>query len=276
MLPYRTIQDAQIALGRPLSYSENLWFRYTGEVSDYWLYYLNIIFLFLVFTVAPLPTAMIDLLRVKAFQKYKLQPGELNSYSGIYRCYKTVMHTFFTVVGPMQLLSYPIIKLVGIRTSLPLPYLWEAFMQIVVYFLVEDFGNYWIHRWLHSNWAYNKIHYMHHEFTAPVGFAAPYAHWAEILVLGIPSFVGPLLVPGHMVTLWLWIALRQMEAIDTHIGYDFPWTPTKLIPFYGGPKYHDYHHFVGGKTQSNFASVFTYCDYIYGTDKGYRYKKTLE
>nr|GFC45779.1 methylsterol monooxygenase 1-1-like [Tanacetum cinerariifolium] len=30
-----------------------------------------------------------------------------------------------------------------------------------------------------------------------------------------------------------------------------------------------------GQSQSNFASVFTYCDYIYGTDKGYRYQKRL-
>jgi 4,4-dimethyl-9beta,19-cyclopropylsterol-4alpha-methyl oxidase len=50
---------------------------------------------------------------------------------------------------------------------------------------------------------------------------------------------------------------------------------TKLIPFYGGPEYHDYHHYVGGQSQSNFASVFTYCDYIYGTDKGYRIHKKL-
>jgi len=35
----------------------------------------------------------------------------------------------------------------------------------------------------------------------------------------------------------------------------------------------DYHHYVGGQSQSNFASVFTYCDYLYGTDKGYRYHK---
>ncbi|KAJ8766215.1 hypothetical protein K2173_021732 [Erythroxylum novogranatense] len=39
--------------------------------------------------------------------------------------------------------------------------------------------------------------------------------------------------------------------------------------------YHDYHHYVGGQSQSNFASVFTYCDYLYGTDKGYRYRKKV-
>lgn len=60
------------------------------------------------------------------------------------------------------------------------------------------------------------------------------------------------------------------EQIFIHVllcRYDFPWTPTKYIPFYGGAEYHDYHHYVGGLSQSNFASVFTYCDYIYGTDK---------
>ncbi|EYU30561.1 hypothetical protein MIMGU_mgv11b0246252mg, partial [Erythranthe guttata] len=57
---------------------------------------------------------------------------------------------------------------------------------------------------------------------------------------------------------------------------DFPWSPLKNIPFYGGAHLHDNHHFVGGKRQSNFASVNTYCDYIYGTNKGYLYKKEFE
>lgn len=46
-----------------------------------------------------------------------------------------------------------------------------------------------------------------------------------------------------------------------------PFDPTKYIPLYGGVEYHDYHHFVGGHSQSNFSSVFTFCDYIYGTDR---------
>lgn len=49
--------------------------------------------------------------------------------------------------------------------------------------------------------------------------------------------------------------------------YDLPWSPAKYIPFYGGADHHDYHHYVGGLSHSNFASVFTYCDFLYGTDK---------
>ncbi|KAE8727736.1 Methylsterol monooxygenase 1-3 [Hibiscus syriacus] len=118
---------------------------------------------------------------------------------------------------------------------------------------------------LHGKWGYEKIHRVHHEYSASIAFAAPYAHWLEVLILGVPTFLGPAIVPGHMITFWLWIALR----------YDFHWTPTKYIPFYGGADYHDYHHYVGQQSQSNFASVFTYCDYIYGTDKGYRYHKKV-
>ncbi|CAN7119054.1 unnamed protein product [Brassica rapa subsp. narinosa] len=62
---------------------------------------------------------------------------------------------------------------------------------------------------------------------------------------------------------------------EASMAYDFPWTLTNYVPFYGGAEYHDYHHYVGGQSQSNFASVFTYCDYIYGTDKGYRLQKKL-
>lgn len=275
MLPYQTIEEAQSALNRTLTFAEILWFNYSANKSDFYLYCHNILFLFLIFSLLPLPVVLVDLLSAGNFERYKIQPKVKLPFAEIMSCYKAVMKTFFFIVGPLQLVSYPATKLIGIRTGLPLPSLWEIFIQLALYFIIEDYTNYWLHRWLHCKWGYDNIHRVHHEYTAPIGFAAPYAHWAEILILGIPTFLGPATVPGHMITLWLWVALRQIEALETHSGYDFPWTPTKYIPFYGGAEYHDYHHYVGGQSQSNFASVFTYCDYIYGTDKGYRYQKKL-
>ncbi|XP_047939237.1 methylsterol monooxygenase 1-1-like isoform X5 [Salvia hispanica] len=275
MLPYATIHDAEAALGRSLSNAETVWFNYSATKSDYILYCHNIIFLFIIFSLFPFYYLFLEYFFTNSVAPFKIQPKVKLSFSDTLHCYKSVMRMFFLVVGPLQLVSYPSILIIGIRTGLPLPSLWEIALQLGVYFLVEDYTNYWVHRFLHCKWGYEKIHKVHHEYTAPIGFAAPYAHWAEILILGIPSFLGPAMVPGHMITFWLWIALRQIEAIETHSGYDFPWTPTKYIPFYGGPDYHDYHHYVGGQSQSNFASVFTYCDYIYGTDKGYRYQKKV-
>lgn len=275
MLPYATIQEAEAAVGRSLTTAETLWFNYSATKSDYILFCHNIIFLFLIFSLFPFYYLFLEYFFNSSVDPYKIQPKVKLSFSDTIRCYKSVMRMFFLVVGPLQLVSYPSVQIIGIRTSLPLPSLWEIALQLGVYFIVEDYTNYWLHRFLHCKWGYEKIHKVHHEYTAPIGFAAPYAHWVEILLLGIPSFLGPAMVPGHMITFWLWIALRQIEAIETHSGYDFPWSPTKYIPFYGGPDYHDYHHYVGGQSQSNFASVFTYCDYIYGTDKGYRYQKKV-
>nr|WEU38162.1 C-4 sterol methyl oxidase [Paris polyphylla] len=273
MMPYETVGEAEVALGRGLSSGEALWFRYSASVPDHVLYYFNTVFLMIIFTIAPLPLAFLELRRSPAVEPFKIQPKVRLTHRSFLKCYADVMRIFVLLVTPLQLFSYPSIKMVGIRTGLPLPSVWEVAVQLLVYFLIEDYMNYWIHRLLHQGWGYEKIHRIHHEYTAPIGFAAPYAHWAEVLILGIPTFLGPAIVPCHMITFWLWIALRQIEAIDTHSGYDFPWSPTRFIPFYGGAEYHDYHHYVGGQSQSNFASVFTYCDYIYGTDKGYRYHK---
>lgn len=49
--------------------------------------------------------------------------------------------------------------------------------------------------------------------------------------------------------------------------YDLRWSPTRLIPFYGGAAYHDYHHRNGAKCFSNFAHGFALFDTIYGTNK---------
>ncbi|KAK8718363.1 hypothetical protein V6N13_045599 [Hibiscus sabdariffa] len=273
MLQYGSLEGAELGLGRNLTVAEKLWYAYSAEKSDYMLYSHTCLFLFLVFSLVPLPWVLVELHWFDATSKFKVQTRIKRSFPELLKCYKDVMTNFILVVAPLILVSFPVLKWVGIRTSLPLPSKWEVISQLVVYFLVKDYANYWIHRFLHTKWGYQNIHYVHHQYSAPIGFAAPYANWAELLILGIPTFLGPAMVPCHMVTLWLWSALRQVEAIETHSGYDFPWNPTKLIPFYGGAEYHDFHHCVGGQCQSNFASVFTYCDYIYGTDKGYGHHK---
>jgi len=36
---------------------------------------------------------------------------------------------------------------------------------MLVFNVIEDTGFYWVHRWLHTPWAYAKIHKVHHEYT---------------------------------------------------------------------------------------------------------------
>ena len=64
----------------------------------------------------------------------------------------------------------------------------------------------------------------------------------HILANQIPTALGPILVGPHLSVWFLWLALRLWETIDAHCGYDFPFSPFKLVPFFGGAEQHDFHH----------------------------------
>ncbi|XP_044978775.1 very-long-chain aldehyde decarbonylase GL1-10-like [Hordeum vulgare subsp. vulgare] len=275
MLPYATGAEAEEALGRTLTYAEAAWLRYSASVPDRWLHLHSVAMTMVVYTLAPLPLALLELRTPAAAAPYKLQPRARHSLAVFLRCYVESVRVLL-LLGPCLLVSYTDTKIMEMPTGLPLPSMGEVAAQLAVYFLVEDYINYWIHRLLHTKWCYDKIHSVHHEFTAPMGYAVWYDHWAEKLLLSVASLAGPAIVPCHITTLWLWFVARLLVGINIHSGFKLPFGLAKFIPFYGGAEQHDYHHYVGGQSQSNFAPVFTYCDYIYGTDKGYRYHKATQ
>ena len=110
MLPYKTIGDAESALNRTLSYAETLWLNYSADKSDYYLYCHNILFLFLIYSLAPLPVVFVEIFLSDKFRRFKIQPKVKLSPSDIFSCYASVMKMFIFVVGPLQLLSYPSVK----------------------------------------------------------------------------------------------------------------------------------------------------------------------
>ena len=118
--------------------------------------------------------------------------------------------------------------------SWPTP--WEMVWEIAFCSLCEDFMFYCTHRILHTGWCYKHIHKLHHEQSQPVSIGSEYAHPLEILISNfIPFYVGPVLLQQriHYVTLSLWGMYLVCEAVENHCGYDFPWTPFRLIPFSG-------------------------------------------
>jgi len=139
----------------------------------------------------------------------------------------------------------------------------------------EDFTFYWMHRLLHHRRLYPYIHKMHHQYTHSVSIAAEYSHPVEF-ILGnlLPTAVGPaLLGPNmHIVTVFAWYMVRVGETLDGHCGYDFSFSPLRLIPMSGGAEYHDFHHSVN---IGNYASFFSIWDTVFGTNKLY-YELTEE
>ena len=69
----------------------------------------------------------------------------------------------------------------------------------------------------------------------------------------------------HLFTLTVWISLRLLQAVDSHSGYEFPWSLHHFLPFWAGADHHDEHHhfFIG-----NYASFFRWTDYLLQTESG--------
>lgn len=256
-----------------LSWMEKLW-------VDWYLYWGNPViatgvmsFLLheIVYFGRSIPWIIID--SMPSMRKYKLQPTKIPSAAEQWRCTRLVLLSHFTVELPQIWSFHPICEYLGLATyQVPFPSYFKMAWQIALFFVFEDTFHYWAHRGLHHGIFYKYIHKIHHEFSAPFGLAAEYAHPLEVLILGLGTIGGPFLLCAitkdlHIVTVYIWIILRLFQAVDAHSGYDFPFSLRNILPFWAGADHHDYHHmaFLGC-----YSTSFRWWDHFMGTDVGYK------
>jgi len=145
----------------------------------------------------------------------------------------------------------------------PLPSLPTILYSFVVYMIVNDTLFYWSHRALHHPSVYKRFHKQHHEFHVSLGITTEYASpFESVFSNTIPTVLGPLIMGSHPTLLWMWLVFREIETVDAHCGYVFPFSPMRPFPF-NGPQRHDYHH---SNNTGNFGSFFTFWDKLMGTD----------
>ncbi|KAH8681094.1 C-4 methylsterol oxidase [Xylariales sp. PMI_506] len=201
------------------------------------------------------------------FHRYKIQ-GKVPSLWEQWQCAKFVLLTHFTVELPQIWIFHPLAVAAGLTYSVPFPPLWKMCAQIALFFVMEDTWHYWAHRLFHYGPLYKNVHKLHHYYAAPFGLAAEYASPIEVMALGLGTVGSPLLwalYSGdlHLVTMHIWMVLRVFQAVDSHSGYDFPWSLNHVLPFWAGAAHHDIHHekFIG-----NYASSFRWWDYVMDTE----------
>ena len=141
--------------------------------------------------------------------------------------------------------------------------------QLIICMMMEDFTFHCSHRFLHLKQIYPYVHKIHHEYNVTISISAQHAHPLEF-VLGnmLPTAIGPLLLGKkmHISTLFTWYALRHFESIDGHTGYEFSFSPFRMLPMASDYGYHVYHH---SHNIGNFSSFFTFWDTVFGSNKAY-------
>lgn len=231
-----------------------------------------------------LPWAVID--NIPYFNRWKIQPDKIPSNKEQWECFKSVLKSHFLVEALPIWLFHPLCSTLKISIDVPFPSLKIMGAQIAFFFFMEDMWHYWFHRLFHYGWFYKNIHKQHHKYAAPFGFAAEYAHPVEVMALGVGTVGFPVfyayvakvanavtLPELHLFTITCWIVLRLLQAVDSHSGYDFPWSLHHFVPFWAGARHHDLHHhyFIG-----NYASSFTWFDFCLDTESGPAAKRSRE
>jgi sterol desaturase/sphingolipid hydroxylase (fatty acid hydroxylase superfamily) len=143
------------------------------------------------------------------------------------------------------------------------------FLQIVFMLVTEDFAFHLFHKLAHWKVLYPYFHKHHHSFETTVSVVAEHFHPVDYFIgILIPGTFGPNILGKnlHMATYLAWVMLRTAEGVDGHCGYEFPWSPFRLIPFSGSASYHDFHH---SHNVGNYSSQLTIWDTVFGDNTAY-------
>jgi len=272
---------------QPHSWRVALWKSIRPVIPDERLFLLVGLLLShgLVFIIANLVMTAIYYVEHPFFEQFKIQSkpwpwkrgkAERDAYFALIR--KSILLVFFNqyVITPILLwTSYAGQKKAGMNGDIDnVPYWYTTLIHITICMVIEDTLFYWAHRALHHPAIYGPVHKVHHSYKTSIGLASEYAHPIEFIFSNaVPFSTGPLLcgvLTGtgmHYLSFFMWSMLRTGETVDGHSGFEFPWSPYRLLPFSGSSTAHDFHHSVN---IGNYASFFTWWDHWMGTDQAFK------
>jgi methylsterol monooxygenase len=199
--------------------------------------------------------------QIPSLRKHKIQE-RLNGTREFWRAAGHAVLTKLVSEIPLTFAAYPLFVWLGVETRAPLPSAARVLATLAFCLVVEDAWHYFAHRALHTRWGFDKIHYLHHHYTTPFGVAASYAHPLETMFTGFGTVLPVLILRPHLSTMLLWIVLKQLQATAVHSGYQFPWRPSRFLPFLVSAGFHDRHH---RRFNRNYAPNFVWLDKLLGT-----------
>jgi sterol desaturase/sphingolipid hydroxylase (fatty acid hydroxylase superfamily) len=149
---------------------------------------------------------------------------------------------------------YPLLAPTGF--SAELPSFATLVFSLLAFIPLDEMWFYSVHYLMHRNtWLYTHVHYVHHTWHSPVAISTIYVHWAEHIMLNLPSLIiGPFMLGSHVTIWYIYMVGSILKRVLAHTGWHFP--------FFYPADVHDYHHFLG---YDNFGATRIF-DAFFGTD----------
>jgi sterol desaturase/sphingolipid hydroxylase (fatty acid hydroxylase superfamily) len=143
-------------------------------------------------------------------------------------------------------------------------------LRLVLAFVVNDIGAYWMHRWQHANPVLWRFHAVHHSAEHvdwlvntrghPVDMVlVRMAGLAPVYLLGLAPAAGE---GSAAVTLWVSV-LGTVWSFLIHANVRWRFGPLEQLV--ATPAFHHWHHTNDEHRDRNFAALFPVVDRIFGT-----------
>ncbi|EEH47030.2 uncharacterized protein PADG_03128 [Paracoccidioides brasiliensis Pb18] len=197
---------------------------------------------------------LIDLAFPTFSNKHKLQSARRQpTWAAITHCFRRVFTTnLLSTLLHIALNSSTNFQFSFFTVTPTYPTARELATDFIYALLLRELLFYTVHRTLHHPKLYPCFHKQHHTFTAPMAFAAQYAHPLEHLLANVIPVVLPLALRRvHILSFALFLTSMLAETASVHSGYDF-----------AGARKHDLHH---EKFRVNYG-VIGLLDWVLGTD----------
>ena len=141
---------------------------------------------------------------------------------------------------------------------------WHWAAQFGVFFLVNDFGRYWLHRWYHESDFLWRFHRVHHTVVDMDALSTFRVHAGEAVIK-----YGILILPFHVLGVDRWVTVVY-SSFDMLKGF---WHHANLRTYIGrlnllfnSAEQHWWHHSVEARGQrANYGSILSIWDRLFGT-----------
>lgn len=211
-----------------------------------------------------LPYLCLDLLssRLSLARRFKIQPQSNVTWSMFWKSLCKIVHNHVCFIFPLSVGHWYWEPVVSPTLA---PELLSVVKDILACLLLFDMQYFLWHLLHHKiSWLYHFFHKEHHLHTSTFSLMTEDMGVWEMLSLSFFSTQNLVFLDCHPLTKMLFYFTNIYLSVEAHSGYEFPWSPHRLVPFglYGGARHHNFHHL---KFKVNYAPYFTHWDRLFST-----------
>jgi len=223
--------------------------------------------LLLVLSITTIAIAVASFLVFKLYANY-FQPFKIQHTPYNFRLFSndalwTVLNISGVVVVGVILQRLWINGIIEFNTSSPS--IFTLIFEFIVVFFLFDFAYYLMHKTLHLEPFYSRIHIHHHKTLNP-NFLTSYAfHPIEGVSAALINVILVLALDFHVHTIFTALIYQGLMSLHVHFAHEyFPkgWLDKWYTKWFITPLFHDLHH---SRVNYNFGGFTIMPDYLFGT-----------